>query len=82
MQSLGINSGVLYDKLRLETGLSTSNIGIAGLITHAHKSSPFDEQTGEFKASVVGPIENRALKHGDSSMPLVENESNQEVTTK
>ena len=62
LQSLGVNSGILFDKLRLETGQSTSNIGIAGLIKHAHQVSPFDAKTGEFKASITGPVEKKTSK--------------------
>ena len=62
LRGLGMNASSLYDNLRLEGGQSTSNIGIAGLIKHAHQVSPFDAKTGEFKASVTGPIEKIASK--------------------
>ena len=58
LQSLGLNSGIRFDKLRLETWQSTSNVGIAGLLTHAHKDIwLFDSRTGLFKASLVGTNE-------------------------
>ena len=76
LQSLGVNSGILFDKLRLETGLSTSNVGLAGLIKHAHHSGIFDSN-GEFKASLVGPKPISRPKKNDTSTTLVENESNQ-----
>ena len=68
---------VTYDKMRLEGGLSTENHSIAGLVRHAHEVSPFDPKTGEFRASLTGPIEKIASKQTDSLKHLVENESNQ-----
>jgi len=77
LRGIGMNQAVLYDKMRLEGGMSTANVGIAGLITHAHEVSPFDEKTGEFKASVVGGVEKKTSKHDDVLKPLIDNESNQ-----
>ncbi|MCH8041686.1 MAG: hypothetical protein IH977_15285 [Nitrospinae bacterium] len=52
---------VTFDKMRLEGGLSTQNHSIAGLIRHAHENiGLFDEKSGEFKASVTGPLEKNA----------------------
>ena len=68
---------VTYDKHRLEYGQSTSNIGIAGMITVAHKQGVFDEKTGDFKASVVNAKPTFRLDESNTSIPLVENESNQ-----
>ena len=76
LRGLGMNASSLYDNLRLEGGQSTSNIGIAGLIKHAHHSGTFDSN-GEFKASVVGPKPISRPKKNDTSTTLVENESNQ-----
>ncbi len=66
LRGVGLNQGILFDKLRLESGQSTSNIGIAGLINHSHKTGLFDERTGEFKASVVGPLEKNASTHANA----------------
>ena len=66
LKGVGTNQAVIYDKLRLEGGLSTSNVSLAGMVTHAHQVSPFDEKTGEFKASVTGPIEKKASKQKKS----------------
>ena len=67
MRGVGVNQAIVYDKLRLEGGLSTENHGLVGHITHAHKMvSPFDAKTGEFKASLVQPIEKNQSKHVDS----------------
>jgi len=75
LRGVGMNQASLYDKLRLEGGMSTANIGIAGLITHAHKNMGlFDEKSGEFKASIAGPVEKKASKRGVALADLVENE--------
>ena len=67
MRGVGVNQAIVYDKLRLEGGLSTANHSIAGLVHYAHeKVGPFDPVTGEFKASVVGVIENKASKQANS----------------
>ena len=78
LRGIGMNQAVLYDKMRLEGGLSTENHSIAGLVHHAHHAvGPFDPATGEFKASVVGPKPISRPKKNDTSTTLVENESNQ-----
>ena len=76
LQSLGVNIGILFDKLRLETGQSTSNVGIAGLITHAHRNGVFDEKTGEFKASLTGGIEKKASTEPDALVSQNDNVEN------
>jgi len=63
-------NAVTYDKHRLEYGQSTSNIGIAGMITVAHKKGYFDSETGEFKASLTGPIEKKASTDPDA-LPVI-----------
>ncbi len=67
IRGIGLNSAVLIDKARLVEGHTNLNIGIAGLITHSHKSGVFDENTGEFKASVVGLKPTSRLQHEDYS---------------
>jgi len=68
---------VTFDKHRLEGGLSTSNVSLAGMVKHAHEVSPFNPATGEFKASVVNTKPTSRLDESNTSIPLVENESNQ-----
>jgi len=78
LRGVNVNAAVLFDKLRLEGGQSTSNVGLVGKIEHAHKMvGVFESDTGEFKASVTGPIEKIASKQVDALKPVVENESNQ-----
>ena len=55
LKSLSINQAVIFDKMRLERGQSTSNMGLAGLVHHLHSvdGGLIDEATGDFKQSLT-----------------------------
>ena len=74
LRGLGMNATALYDNLRLEGGQSTSNIGIAGLITHAHRNGVFDEKTGEFRQSLVGRKPTSSVGKSNALNPDTRNE--------
>ncbi len=81
LRGIGMNQTGLYNTMRLEGGQSTSNVSLAGMVNHAHQVSPFDPKTGEFKASLVGVKPISRLEKNDTSIPLIENEENQELIT-
>jgi len=72
LKSLSINQAVIYDKLRLERGQSTSNMGLAGLVHHLHSKDGglIDEETGDFKQSLI-----EARPH--ALAPVNDNQQNQ-----
>lgn len=50
MKGVGLNAAVLFDKMRLERGESTENVGLAGMVKHFHeKVGFFDPSTGELR---------------------------------
>jgi len=61
-----MNQSGLHGQMRLEGGMSTSNVSLAGMVKHANEVSPFDPLTGEFKASLVGRVEKKASKRNDA----------------
>lgn len=75
LRGIGMNQAVLYDKMRLEGGMSTNNIGIAGMIQHAHREGMFDEN-GEFKASLVGVVEKKTSTEADALPVISKHEEN------
>ena len=69
-----MNQSVLFDKMRLEGGQSTSNHSLAGIVTHFHEQVGFfDEATGKVKQSIT-----KAPAH--ASTTVIDNQSNQQVT--
>ncbi len=72
LKGVGVNQAVLFDKMRLERGQSTSNMGLAGLVHHLHSvdGGLIDEATGDFKQSLT-----EARPHALS--PLNDNQSKQ-----
>ena len=76
LRGIGMNQAVLYDKMRLEGGQSTSNVSLAGMVTHAHQVSPFDAKTGEFKASLVGRVEKKTSTDPDALPVISKHEEN------
>ena len=76
MRGVGVNQAIVYDKMRLEGGLSTENHSLVGLVRHAHEVGPFDPKTGEFKASVVGGVEKKTSTEPDALLSQDDNVEN------
>jgi len=74
LRGVGMNQSGLHGQMRLEEGMSTSNVSLAGMVKHANEVSPFDPATGEFKASIAGSVEKKVSTRGDALTDLVENE--------
>ena len=54
LRGSGMNQANLYDRMRLESGLSTQNVGLAGIVEHFHENVGFfDQETGKVKASIL-----------------------------
>ena len=60
----------------LEGGMSTANVGIAWLITHAHDRGPFDDKTGRFKTSLVSHNEKKASTKPEALLSQHDNDEN------
>jgi len=55
LRGVGMNQTGLYNTMRLEGGQSTSNVSLAGMVSHAHQVvGAIDPKTGDFRSSITG----------------------------
>lgn len=53
IKGLGVNQAVLFDKMRLEKGETTSNMGLLGMVKHFHaQQGLFDPSTGDMRQDI------------------------------
>ena len=75
LRGIGMNQIGLYNTLRLEGGQSTSNVSLAGMVSHAHKVvGAIDPKTGDFRSSITGHKPISRLDAVDSLKPDARNE--------